>query len=187
MAPASLAALPTAVVILLGSNDCSLPEVFPQQHVPVEEFERNIAAMVQHVRAAGAAHVLLVTPPPLCEATWTRHCQSAGMALNRTNRNTRRYAQAMQRVAAAEAVPLVDLWGGELEARPGDFLEDGLHLGARGNDVLFRGIMDAIERHAPDFAVERLPMLFPAWRDVDPAEPAESLAAAARAAQSAPL
>ena len=35
--------------------------------MPVEEFARNLRAIVEHIQDSGAEHILLLTPPPLHE------------------------------------------------------------------------------------------------------------------------
>lgn len=52
----------------------------PKQHVPLAEFAANLKSMVQQLRAAGvpAAGLVLITPPPLCEAAWEQECLRQG-------------------------------------------------------------------------------------------------------------
>jgi hypothetical protein len=38
--------------------------------VPVDEYQKNLAAMVAAAKAAGVQQVLLITPPPVDEAAW---------------------------------------------------------------------------------------------------------------------
>jgi hypothetical protein len=51
--------------MLLAALSCS-----GRLHVPLDEYKKNLAAMVTAARQAGVQHVLLVTPPPVDEAMW---------------------------------------------------------------------------------------------------------------------
>ena len=39
-----------------------------KQHVPLEEYVRNLRAIVQHLRGVGGNNTVLITPPPVFEA-----------------------------------------------------------------------------------------------------------------------
>jgi len=63
-APSELA----CVIILLGSNDASLPDCFPKTHVPVEEYESNLSSMIDDLVfkfGIAKSKLILVTPPPV--------------------------------------------------------------------------------------------------------------------------
>lgn len=47
------------------------------------------------------------------------------------------------------------------------FLNDGLHLSAAGNALVFRAVMAAIAENAPSCLPEALPWDFPYWKDID--------------------
>jgi hypothetical protein len=51
--------------MLLAALSCS-----GRLHVPLDEYKKNLAAMVTAARQAGVQHVLLITPPPVDEAMW---------------------------------------------------------------------------------------------------------------------
>ena len=39
-----------------------------RQHVPMEEYVGHLKAFAEHIRAVGAQHIILMTPPPVDEA-----------------------------------------------------------------------------------------------------------------------
>lgn len=47
------------------------------------------------------------------------------------------------------------------------FLNDGLHLSAAGNALVFRAVMSAVAEGAPSCLPEGLPWDFPYWKDID--------------------
>lgn len=52
----------------------------PKQHIPLDEYAANLRSMVQYLRSVDvpASRVILVTPPPLCEAAWEKECLAQG-------------------------------------------------------------------------------------------------------------
>ncbi|XP_045835550.1 isoamyl acetate-hydrolyzing esterase 1 homolog isoform X2 [Meles meles] len=73
---------PAAVTIFFGANDSALKDENPKQHVPLAEYAANLHTMVRQLSAAGvpASRVVLVSPPPLCEAAWEQACLLQGAA-----------------------------------------------------------------------------------------------------------
>jgi len=67
-----------AVVILIGSNDASLPETNPEQAVPLEEFGENLLRIVAYILSQGVKKeaLVLVSPPPVLPDVWTAHLNS---------------------------------------------------------------------------------------------------------------
>lgn len=56
-----------------------------------------------------------------------------------------------------------------------DFLSDGLHLSAYGNEFLHLLILAKIRENYPEIEPDRLPQILPWWRDVDAKNPETSL------------
>jgi hypothetical protein len=52
-----------------------------RQHVPVEEYASNLEAILREARAAGIAHLLLITPPPVHEPGRVAHQQMVSCCL----------------------------------------------------------------------------------------------------------
>ena len=52
----------------------------PKQHVPLDEYSANLRDMVQYLRSVDVPRerVILITPPPLCEAAWEKECVLKG-------------------------------------------------------------------------------------------------------------
>ncbi|XP_032980545.1 isoamyl acetate-hydrolyzing esterase 1 homolog isoform X2 [Rhinolophus ferrumequinum] len=130
--------------------------------------------MVRYLQAVGVPEdrVILITPPPLCEAAWEKQCLMQGCKLNRLKSVVGEYARACLQVAQECGTDVLDLW--TLMQRDGQdfssYLSDGLHLSPKGNEVLSSHLWPLIEKK-----VSSLPLLLPYWRDVAEAKPELSL------------
>ncbi|KAF9585909.1 hypothetical protein BGW38_000099 [Lunasporangiospora selenospora] len=168
------------VIIALGTDDASLPH--KRQHIPVSSYAENIRAIVQSIRYpddpynyAPDTQVILVTPAPIYDAMWSASLEAVGETKpDRVNEVTREYAQACVAVAEELGLPVVNLWQ-EIQCqldhscpiqesvRPEDFLMDGLHLRRLGNDVLYKGILNAIALSYPTLHPTCWPSVFPGY------------------------
>ncbi|GAB1297329.1 Isoamyl acetate-hydrolyzing esterase 1 homolog [Apodemus speciosus] len=181
---------PVAVTIFFGANDSTLKgssadtvgsfwgmrllHENPKQHVPLDEYSANLRDMVQYLRSVDIpeGRVILITPPPLCEAAWEKECILKGCKLNRLNSAVGEYAKACLQVARDCGTDVLDLWT-LMQKDSQDFssyLSDGLHLSPKGNEFLFLHLWPLLDRR-----VSSLPWLLPYWKDVEEAKPELSL------------
>ncbi|KAI4587534.1 isoamyl acetate-hydrolyzing esterase 1 homolog isoform X1 [Ovis aries] len=165
---------PVAVTIFFGANDSALKDENPKQHVPLEEFVANLRSMVRYLRSVDVpeGRLILITPPPLCEAAWAQECLQQGCKLNRLNSVVGEYARGCLQVAQDCGAEALDLW--TLMQKDGQdfssYLSDGLHLSPKGNEFVFSHLWPLIEKK-----VSSLPFLLPYWRDIAEARPELSL------------
>ncbi|KAB5558654.1 SGNH hydrolase-type esterase domain-containing protein [Coniochaeta sp. 2T2.1] len=126
------------LLVLFGANDACVPLPTNNQHVPLDEFKRNLAAIVTHptILSHSPAKILLVTPPPLDEIRITTLDLAWGHpAATRQASISASYSQAVREVATKypETVTLVDLWKGVMdravEKTPGFDVAEGRVLG----------------------------------------------------------
>jgi len=102
--------------------------------------------MISHTRGfhhTSDTRILLISPPPV--NTFDRRAELASrdppVELDRDFEVTKRYAEAVRKVAKEEGVAIVDVWtkiweaAGKQEIGLKGFLRDGLHLNAAGYDV----------------------------------------------------
>nr|XP_019611499.1 PREDICTED: isoamyl acetate-hydrolyzing esterase 1 homolog isoform X2 [Rhinolophus sinicus] len=68
--------------------------------------------MVRYLQAVGVPEdrVILITPPPLCEAAWEKQCLMQGCKLNRLKSVVGEYARACLQVAQECGTDVLDLW-----------------------------------------------------------------------------
>ncbi|KAG8459165.1 hypothetical protein KFE25_005676 [Diacronema lutheri] len=157
------------VTILVGSNDATRPGA--AQHVPVDEYEANLSAIVAMLCATlPAARVVVITPPAVDEAKFCAVRESAGKGDGdgRCNARLRPYCEAAMAVAARHNVALFDLHARSLATPDWQhrLLADGLHLSGGGNKLLFEGLSELICTQLPDRSPGGMPWHLPRWNDV---------------------
>jgi lysophospholipase L1-like esterase len=148
--------------VFFGANDAALPG--EPQHVPIEDYATNVDKIVVAIRERCSASsggkgknvlpIIFMTPPPVDEKAWAvwRKIEKS----DRSNHITRKYGLKVKDVAARhELCSVVDTWelleGNDDNAR-GQYLSDGLHLNEKGNRMIYRGLMDVIQKEHPHLA-----------------------------------
>lgn len=152
------------VAIFFGANDASIWEENPRQHVPLDDYRRNLKTLVQRVQETYTApRILLINPPPLdheqrLQFQKQRYGDLATGRLERTTEHTSLYAEACLAVAKELTVPCLDLFHAMLKVEYySRFLCDGLHFSAEGHDFVAKQILQAILEHFPDLVVTPCP------------------------------
>ncbi|OCT48300.1 Isoamyl acetate-hydrolyzing esterase 1 like protein [Cladophialophora carrionii] len=165
------------MTIFFGANDACVPG--HPQHVPLQRYISSLRDMISHpALKLHDTQVILITPPPVDEY------QLGGR--DRTAEHTAKYARAALQIGQDCGLPVLDLWTifmrragwteGSTDALAGskdaprsevlgDLLIDGLHLTAKGYDVVFYELVKVIEQELPGQMPQRLPMVFPDWKD----------------------
>ncbi|ATY64775.1 GDSL Lipase Acylhydrolase family [Cordyceps militaris] len=172
--------------ILFGSNDACLPDAANGQHVPLDQYKKNLVQLVTHpALEAHKPRLLLVTPPPIEERRLDHRVKSQGyLKLNRSNVVTKQYADAAREVAKEMKVGCVDLWTAFMSKagwKPGDplygsqdlpendviraLIHDGLHFTPEAYEIFYEEVIKVISTTWPDEMPEKLPYIIPAWDD----------------------
>lgn len=157
-----------AVTLFLGANDAALPEEKPAQHVPIEEYEKNLGVLVDWIKSFGISSekIIMITPPPVNEKALLEDIikKGEGDKCTRTNENAQKYSIACMQVAKRKECRQVDLWSAMSEGSspdvPSSYLSDGLHLSPEGNSFLAK----LLEPHLHELTGD-LPFVLPYWRD----------------------
>jgi len=121
---------PHVVTLCFGANDSACIE--SSQHVPLDDYKNNLQKIVQYLQQhlTGMKKLVLITPPPVHQATWDKVSIEKGDKWGyRTCDTTRQYAQAVKSVANQFNLQCVDLWE-EFDKNSGstwaaDFYVDG--------------------------------------------------------------
>ncbi|RCI15460.1 hypothetical protein L249_3363 [Ophiocordyceps polyrhachis-furcata BCC 54312] len=89
------------IIVLFGANDAVLPLPTTSQHVPIDEYTKNLEAIIHHPRiAAHKPKVLLVTPPPINEMKLAELDLAAGHpSVTRNFDTTAAYSERARTVA----------------------------------------------------------------------------------------
>ncbi|KAL2622658.1 hypothetical protein R1flu_002863 [Riccia fluitans] len=167
---------PLLVTVFFGANDAALPDRgSKRQHVPLSEYKDNLRRIVVHLKKVKVKHIVLIAPPPVDEEgrrVYARatYGENAEELPERTNQQTRLYAEAAESVARETRVISLNLWS-VLQETTGwqKFLNDGLHLSHEGNQEVFRnlvGILDDPSLH-PSLNWEALPWDYPEHCEID--------------------
>lgn len=138
-----------AVTLFFGANDAASDG----QHVPLEEYEANLQAMIENVKAgAPNAAIIAITPATVDSSRWP----------TRSIEQVSQYADVVRRLPVST---VVDVWG-EVEIED---LNDGLHLGPTGNRKVLallqhalRGLPGLNPEDGPD-GMPQLPLHYPHW------------------------
>ena len=162
------------------------------QHVPLDQYKRNVQAILRHPLVSGQKpRLILITPPPFDEHQW-------GDGI-RTAEHTRKYADTCRQAGEELGVVVLDLWSvfmvkagwkpGSLWLGPSQPREMkssenccrmvgcsvfamlcsasptrlGLHFNPVGYKVLYDEIIRTIEREWPDQAVGSTGFVLPSW------------------------
>ncbi|KAH8589539.1 SGNH hydrolase-type esterase domain-containing protein [Bisporella sp. PMI_857] len=172
--------------VLFGSNDACFPEAQNGQHVPLDQYKKNLVQIITHPAIqAQETRVILVTPPPVEERRLEHRVKSQGYTkLNRSNKRTKQYADASREVAKDMNVGCLDLWTAFMSRagwKPGDplygsqdlpengairsLIHDGLHFTPKAYIIFYEEMMRTIAAKWPDQLPEELPYVIPAWDD----------------------
>ncbi|GAA5830113.1 hypothetical protein JCM3766R1_002790 [Sporobolomyces carnicolor] len=170
----------------LGANDSVLPGNV--QHVPLEEFRDNLEQICRLFSSRQSRHhdpqteFVLITPPPISPRDWAveRERRELTGPMDRTNDNTRRYADEVVQLGRELDVPSVDafaaIWsaatdeanetGQAFETVLGTYFWDGLHLSVKGYKQVVDEVKRVIAKSYPEKHWDSLPMLFPDWKTI---------------------
>ncbi|GAA5968745.1 hypothetical protein JCM3765_000854 [Sporobolomyces pararoseus] len=184
--PTTLDASTSLATLWLGAND----SVFPgnKQHVPLDEFHNNLEQIYRLLKDPSSpfydekTQFILITPPPISPPDWAieRVRRNLTGEMDRTNENTRRYADRVILLGKELNVPVVDafeaIWSAAIdEAKEtgqefgkvlGTFYWDGLHLSIKGYKQVVDQVKRVITEKYPQKHWDALPMLFPDWKTI---------------------
>lgn len=122
---------PDLVTVLFGSNDAAV-----HKKVALKTYTENIFMITQQI---GPEKTILITPPPVDEA----------FQPNRKNSELAKYADAVRRVSEDTGSYMIDFYT-DLYTKPNykellvGILNDGLHFGEAGYDILANLISEKI-------------------------------------------
>lgn len=163
---------PDAVTVFFGANDSALADPNPSQHVPLDRFKANIGEMCTYLTESAGVRtrsVILVSPPPLCDDLFAKHCQELGVPPDRSNAVTEQYAAAVAEVGSELGVATVDLFSAFSQQPSLEmYFSDGLHFSAEGEKFAADLIIPVVEQALHDFSPP-----FPDWKTVSVKTPHE--------------
>ena len=98
--------------MFFGANDACLPGSSTDQHVPLDQFKKNLKAIVNHsCVVAQKPRMILITPPPVNEYRLEESDLVKGLTdPRRTAEHTKKYADATREIGAELGVVVFDIW-----------------------------------------------------------------------------
>ncbi|KAG0369392.1 hypothetical protein BGZ54_010050 [Gamsiella multidivaricata] len=173
------------VVVALGTDDASFPHT--RQHVALDAYRENLKSIITSIRYPESPNyspdtqIILVTPAPVHDSMWETSLTAVNQTLDRSNNVTKEYVDACVEVGQELRVPVVNVWSdiqcqieGSCELYESDQLEDylmdGFHLRRMGNEVLYKGVMNAVAQHYPQLHPVCWPIVFPGYSSESSAE-----------------
>ncbi|KAG0009564.1 hypothetical protein BGZ80_002266, partial [Entomortierella chlamydospora] len=166
------------VIIALGTDDASFPNT--RQYVSLDAYKENLRFLTNSIRYPESPNyspdtqVILVTPAPLHDTMWEASLAAVNKTLDRSNSMTKEYVDACVQVGEELQLPVVNVWhdiqcqvDGTCQLHESERLEDyfmdGFHLQRMGNEVLYKGIMNAVALHYPQLHPVCWPTVFPGY------------------------
>ncbi|CDZ98401.1 Isoamyl acetate-hydrolyzing esterase [Phaffia rhodozyma] len=171
------------MTVWFGANDACLPP--SAQHLSISDFSNNLDKIITSVQTRSPqTKLVLITPPPIHGPT--RAGLMAPRALDRSQENTKAFADAVLKVGQDTNVPVVDIFrgienylGGDLE-RTKEVLRDGLHFNKEGYQVLYDLLISTIKENYPSLEPDTLQLTWPVWSDIDRSDVQRSVVARPR-------
>ncbi|HEX2973696.1 MAG TPA: GDSL-type esterase/lipase family protein, partial [Tepidisphaeraceae bacterium] len=133
---------PDVVIVCFGANDSRLDA--PKIHVPLKEYEQNLAEIIDRCETTGAKVLLGTLPPIDPEPYYQRHPKEYYTTVGGLEALVATYREAALRVAAARRVPVVDL-NHMLTQEPAWRKPDGVHPTEAGNRIIARLFANEVE------------------------------------------
>ncbi|KAJ1730856.1 isoamyl acetate-hydrolyzing esterase [Coemansia biformis] len=156
-------------ILFFGANDAVLPS--SRLHNPIDSYAENLKYFIALLRDPSSKYyspntrIMIITPPAVSDAMTKESAKGQSVFKYVSRAATKQYADMAIVVAKEANIPFVDLNTAidkkveELVATIKDpgvyagydrFLADGLHLTARGYEVLYNLIIDTIRTNWPE-------------------------------------
>lgn len=171
----------SCMTIFLGANDCSLP-TSEQQHVPVDEYQQNLEAMINILECRGIERqkIVFITPPIYFHSHFVAASADDGDPIPlRSDDRPGIYARAMVEMGEKLNVSVVDAYSAfAADGRGEELFYDGLHFSPAGSELLFDLVVKEIEPRVLAFrgeSSESETINYARWRDADVGNLEESL------------
>ena len=135
---------PDTVVMQFGINDCRILDGNTTPRVSLANYKSNMTTMTQQLKAAGKK-VVLMTPNPLYWSERIHDLWNYSAEEVAASDPVNEYAEAVRQIAAAEEVPLVDIYN--LFKQQADYqslLIDDIHPNDAGHRLVANALLDTL-------------------------------------------
>lgn len=163
--------------------------------VPIDKYQKNLLKIIEtieshHTSLNTKPRIILLSPPPIREPLILQHLPH--QANVRSRENTFAYSRVVMDLAVPPFVEKLDLHDA-IELAPArsyiqnptsfptnslrfenegmilsmeEYLSDGLHLKNPSYEIMYKLVMEAIERRWPEIMPEKMTMPVPWWGDI---------------------
>lgn len=141
-----LAYAPEAVALLFGTND-SVVEESEGVRTPLDQFGREYAALLAHLKEKSIRPIVMTVPPVKPEPYYTRHPEALYAPYGGVNAFIEQYNATIASVASGQEVTVVDLQ--RLFAADMALIRDegdGVHPNALGAEAIATAVAEALAR-----------------------------------------
>lgn len=149
------------VTVCLGANDASFQSLNPKQHIPLDEFRRNMFTIVATLAELGveSSRIVVIAPPPVVDPQKYPHHSEATAC--HSEAVTSAYRDAAAEVAKVSGCRFCDVRAYKYD----DIWVDGIHLNKAGNELVVRAVLDVIKS---ELSPNSLRYNKKHWSDYDP-------------------
>lgn len=140
-----IAQQPDWAFIMFGANDCKRFGVSGKTLVSLDEYRANMTGMVTAFRQYTKARIVLLTPPPIVEATTGANPDYGAVYMMWQNSDLAACAAVVRDIAAQHGALLVDLFAAFTAAPdPALYLPDGLHPNFDGQKMMLAQVVKTL-------------------------------------------
>ncbi len=129
---------PDILSIMIGSNDSVCIDDFSLPQVSLDEYKRNVSAIVKWAKNSGAK-VMLFEIPPVIEERFKKSFDSQSKL--QSNKNINKYNAVLKEIAQKNCIPLLS--NGWLCDKCDLYMPDGIHLSVEGQTLFAKRWLDA--------------------------------------------
>lgn len=166
------------MTLFFGANDSG---VNGEQMLSSEDYVANMRKLINLSLETFPENcpVIVITPPP-CYAEKFNESRGIHKHENQRTEEFRNLClSVIQEFSSNSRVYSVDIWedilgktwnveSEEFNRILNDYVSDGLHLNAKGNEILFNKLIKLIDEKLPHLNADNMKRIGPYWRDIDP-------------------
>jgi len=166
------------MTLFFGANDCSLN---PIQMITPEAYVKNMRQLIQLSLETFPENcpIIVITPPPCYARKFNEDHDFHDHENKRTEEFRNLCLATVKEFSNNARVFHIDIWEDilgeswdteteEFNEKINQYLCDGLHLNAAGNDLIYNNLIKLIDEKLPHLSSDNLSLIGPYWRDINP-------------------
>jgi len=130
------------IIIAIGTNDSKFSVTTMENRVSRLRYQENISRLIKEGKEATKEIVLIGLTPVDDELLGV---EDLGLMETYDNINVQKYNKALKEVAAANKIPLIELYEYLKKHAPKELLSDGLHPNTEGHELIYRKVLTELK------------------------------------------